>query len=202
MDETDGVLVGKSRSGTVLKRAPKPRMVRTGGVNPGVAEPAVDGNVTGWTNVSNDPLFSSGGPSPLDIRQGSANDCFFLSALADVAYQDPQLIKNEIRARGDGTYDVYFHTTTGWVDEHVDGNLPVNSSGQLEYAKLGQDGATWVPIMEKAFAYFRNAARGPSYSSIDFGWPSAAPWDLGAGSVQNYVLLRRRFPSSRWPPAR
>jgi hypothetical protein len=151
-------------------------------------EPAVDGNVTGWVNVSGDPLFAPGGPSPLDVRQGQADDCYFLSALAETAYQDPNQIEHLISEQANGTYDVDLYNGHNFVDENVDGYLPVNSSGGLEYAKLGQDNDTWVAIMEKAFTYFRNAAQSASYAAINFGWPSEALGDLGAVGIQNYNL--------------
>jgi len=132
-----------------------------------------------WQNFSNNPLFAAGGPSPNDVYQGGVGNCWFLATLAEVAQRDPSQISSSITQRADGTYDVLFHTSpTTMVDEHVDGKLPVNIHGNLEYARLGQDGCTWVAIMEKALTYFRNPGS-PSYSSIAGGWGSEALKDLG-----------------------
>jgi hypothetical protein len=161
---------------------------RHGRRSSGATEPATDSSVTGWTNVSRDPLFGSDGPSPLDVRQGQAEDCYFLSALGATANVDPGQIENLISERSNGTYDVYLFNGKNFIDENVDGYLPTTSNGSLEYAKLGQDNDTWVAIMEKAFTYFRNTAQAASYTAINFGWPSEALADLGAVAIQNYNL--------------
>ncbi len=153
---------------------------------PFTTEPAGT-NAASWTNVSSNPLFGPNGPSVDDVKQGGTSDCYFLAALSNVAYRDPALIRSDITQRSDGTYDVYFHKGTAIVDEHVDGWLPVNSSGTPVNAKLGQGGGTWVAIMEKAFCYFRNSAIAPSYANINFGWATEALPDLGATNVQNLL---------------
>ena len=148
-------------------------------------EPKVDSNVTGWKNVSSDPLFAPGGPSANDIYQGNVGDCWFVAALASSALHDPSLIEKDITERADGTYDVYFHTSaTTTIDEHVDGLLPINSSGGLEYAKLGQDNSTWVPIMEKALTYFRNRSIPACYSTISGGSGYEAFNDLAGNATE------------------
>jgi hypothetical protein len=93
---------------------------------------------------------------------------------------DPSLIEKDITQRSDGTYDVKFHSSPSkTVDEHVDGLLPLNGSGGLEYAKLGADNSTWVAIMEKALTYFRNQSIAASYNTINTGWGREAMSDLG-----------------------
>ena len=151
-------------------------------------EPATDGKVTGWYNASSLPLFSSAGPSPLDVRQGAASDCAFLSALADTAYEDPTRIRQEVSERSNGTFDVFFWTGRQWTDENVDGYLPTNRSGRLEYAQLGQGNDTWVAIMEKAFAYFRSPVGSPTYTSINNLWPRTPLSALGASGTTEYTL--------------
>jgi hypothetical protein len=144
-----------------------------------IAEPATNGYVTGWKNDSGDPLFGKGGPNINDIHQGDVGDCWFLGTLAEVAWRDPSLIRQDITERADGTYDVYFHTSTGTVDEHVDGWIPVNQYHKLEYAQLGQGNCVWVAIMEKALAYFRNQTIAPAYDTISNGSCLEALADLG-----------------------
>jgi len=115
------------------------------------------------------------------VAQGQVGDCWFLATLAETALRDPSTITNSIHQRADGTYDVLFHTsTTTTLDEHVDGKLPENYYGGLEYAKLGQSNCTWVPIMEKAFTYFRNRNIAANYATISGGWGSESMADLGA----------------------
>jgi hypothetical protein len=143
-------------------------------------EPKVNSDVTQWHDFSSNPLFAASGPSPKDVAQGQVGDCWFLATLAETALRDPSTIRNDIHQRADGTYDVYFHTsTTTTLDEHVDGKLPENAYGGLEYAKLGQSNCTWVAIMEKAFTYFRNRTISADYATIASGWGSEAIRDLG-----------------------
>src|SRR5438552_1663293 len=44
-----------------------------------------------------------------DINQGQVGDCYFLSALAEEASKNPGWIKQLVRARGDGTFDVWLY---------------------------------------------------------------------------------------------
>ena len=148
-------------------------------------EPKTNSAVTQWHDFSKNPLFNTGGPSMNDIRQGEAADCYFLATLAETALRDPNTIRNAISQRADGTYDVKFHTsTTTTIDYHVDGQLPEDAYGDLVYAQLGQGGCTWVPIMEKAFTYFRNRNIAANYATIDYGWGSEAMKDLGASPTE------------------
>ncbi|HEX4796345.1 MAG TPA: C2 family cysteine protease [Humisphaera sp.] len=143
-------------------------------------EPKTNWDVTQWHNFSSNPLFNGGVPSPKDVAQGQVGDCWFLATLAEVAKTDPYRIESSIFERADGTYDVYFHTSpTAMIDEHVDGKLPENKYGSLEYAKLGQGGCTWVAIMEKAFTYFRDRSSAPAYSTIAGGSAMESMKDLG-----------------------
>jgi calpain family cysteine protease len=137
-------------------------------------------------DVSSDPLFGPDGPSADDIRQGAAEDCYFLSALSETAQQDPGLIEQIVHQRRNGTYDVYFTESDGQVDDvHVNGQMPA-SNGRLTYAGLGQDNDTWVAVMEKAFTYFRNPAAAGSYSSINYGYPNESFADIGAVNIGDY----------------
>ena len=104
--------------------------------------------------------------------------------MSEIAKQDPNLIRHDISQRTDGTYDVYFHTGKSIVDEHVDGYLPDDQ----ETATLGTGNCTWVPIMEKAFAYFCSSTEGksiPSYSAIGGGnGGEALGWDGGTNVTE------------------
>jgi hypothetical protein len=150
----------------------------------GFVEPKVDSSVTSWKDYSKNMLFAPGGPSPNDVIQGALGDCWFLASLSEVAIHDPAAIKSAITQRSDGTYDVRFHTTkTTTVDEHVDGKLPMNGNS-LEYAKLGTQNCVWVPIMEKAFTYFRNRSTAAAYTTLNTGWGREALADLGGGYTE------------------
>lgn len=52
---------------------------------------------------------------PSDVNQDALGDCYFVAALASVAKQNPDLIKNNIQDNGDGTYTVtLYEKKTSW----------------------------------------------------------------------------------------
>jgi Calpain family cysteine protease/RTX calcium-binding nonapeptide repeat (4 copies) len=120
------------------------------------------------------PLFSKNGPHMNDINQGAIGDCYFLAGLGAIARDNPNALRQNIVDFDDGTYGVRL----GDSYYRVDNDLPVyNKSqgptdGNLKFAKLGQDGSTWVAIVEKAFADYRKGAN--TYASIDGGWMTEA----------------------------
>ena len=120
-----------------------------------------------WKNAQ-DELFAKDGPSKHDIHQAGAGDCYFLAALAAVAAQDPDAIRDMIQDNEDGTYSVrFFHESPSgsgdfqevWIE--VDKSLARNADGEEAYAQaLDTDGdkreEIWVAIVEKAFAVFND----------------------------------------------
>ncbi|HEY0477077.1 MAG TPA: C2 family cysteine protease [Kofleriaceae bacterium] len=119
------------------------------------------------TSFDDHPLFAAGGPSKDDIFQGSVGDCYFMSRLAAFAGADPELIRKTVAPLGDGSYAVRFQRNG--VDDYirVDSDLWADSTGKPLYARPGQGGAIWVPIIEKAFAIGRRDQA--SYPSISGG---------------------------------
>jgi hypothetical protein len=118
---------------------------------------------------ANGTLFGAGGPSAQDIGQGWLPDCYFLSALGEVATQSPQTIENMFIDNGDGTYAVRFfeydsvHNEWNPVYVTVNRMLPVlKQSGQFAFADWYQGGspvkftdtsaALWPALAEKAYA--------------------------------------------------
>jgi len=92
-----------------------------------------------------------------DITQGVVGDCYFLSALADVAYDSPATIYNMLIDNGDGTLTVRFFNGTKADYVTVDRFLPTNGNGTLEFAGIGQSvndptAKLWVALLEKAYA--------------------------------------------------
>lgn len=131
-----------------------------------------------------------GGVSYQDINQGTLGDCYFLTALADIAYNSPETIQNMFVDNGDGTYAVAFRNgkSTDWVT--VDGYLPAYLGTYLTYAGNGgyytdASNELWVPLAEKAYAQWadshrstRGSATSNSYADIDSGYVSDALKDL------------------------
>lgn len=54
------------------------------------------------------------GVKPQDIKQGGTGDCYFLSSMASLAQNHPDLIQNNIKPNPDGTYTVTFHVPPGF----------------------------------------------------------------------------------------
>jgi hypothetical protein len=141
------------------------------------AEPALlAGNV--YEAFANRPLFSTAGPTAQDVNQyinpkgGGVNgtgttldDSWLLAGLAAIAKEDPTVIEQNVVSFGDGTYGVKL----GSDYYRVDDKLPVNLYGETftAYASLGAQNSIWVPIVEKAFAYFASQGELPNYANLE-----------------------------------
>ncbi|HZK80487.1 MAG TPA: C2 family cysteine protease, partial [Humisphaera sp.] len=151
-----------------------------GALGGAAAEPGYDSQyAVGYQDFSSDPLFGPNGPTADDINQGANGDCYFLATLSDIARNDPGLIEQDIQATSNGDYKVKFENngTDTWVT--VDPSFPVDGYGNLAYAKLGSGNSIWVPIVEKAFCYFRDPSN-ISYQAIAGGWSEEAFADFGS----------------------
>jgi len=149
-------------------------------------DPAITSSASKYVNFADKPLFAPGGPSYTDIKQGSVGDCYFLASLAALSTTHPMLLQQSITPLGDGTYAVRFYKDGKEVYLRLDGDLPTNSSGQLVYARAGGGGSIWVPLLEKAYAFFRTGSN--SYTSIGSGWMSDVfPVLTGQGSTSRSV---------------
>lgn len=122
-----------------------------------------------YVNFASKKLFS--GIQYNDIAQGAVGDCYYLATLASFAQADTNIIRQMITDLGDGTYAVRFYDNAGKeVYVRVDADLPVYSGSNLAYAKFGPGNELWVPLVEKAYAFFRTGAG--TYASISGGWMS------------------------------
>jgi hypothetical protein len=113
-------------------------------------------------------------------------DCYLMATLSAMAQTDPNCIRQDITELSDGSFLVRFFQGSNADYVHVDATLPANGSGNLIYAQLGGGNSLWAPIMEKAFAVFRNGA--DSYSNIADGWMSEVYTDLGVQNTNGYFL--------------
>lgn len=137
--------------------------------NYNLADPTPHNSNDVLVNYGAEPLFASSGIDVTDVIQGGADDCFILGPLGAVAMQTPDSIRKLVVDLDDGTYVVRFYRTPLGSAEfvRVDADLYESSPGNLRYARLATGRALWVPIVEKAFAFFRD--REGSYPSIDGG---------------------------------
>lgn len=91
-----------------------------------------------------------------DIQQGQIGNCYFMSALAAVAKNNPEAIRKLIKDKGDGTFDVtlYAKGTKLALEPtivNVKPDFVTDSRGNLIYAGSG-DRELWVMLLEKAYA--------------------------------------------------
>jgi Ca2+-binding RTX toxin-like protein len=167
-------------NGTTVQNLGAPGLSRNGMT---LADPLKQSGDGGFlANFSANPLFSSAGPARDDIDQGAVGDCYFVAALSAVADTNPDLIRQTVVDLGDGTYAVNFHGALGTdVYVRVDADLWA-SAGTPTYANFGAQNSMWVPIVEKAYAFYKNAKG--NYGSINGG--NGAGWTpaqaLGVGS--------------------
>ena len=114
----------------------------------------------------NGPLFLVGVKSS-DVRQGAIGDCFFPSAVAAIAHQNPKAIENAItetrNAAGEREFNVKFYSRTGRMEMvTVDADLYTRSWGGPIYGTTtGQNDPAkmelWFPILEKAYAKWKGS---------------------------------------------
>lgn len=153
-------------------------------------DPLPDVNTVDLANFGDHPLFASGGPSKHDVDQGSIGDCYLLGPLSAVADATPESIQKLVVDLDDGTYAVRFWregvATAKYV--RVDADLWIKESNQsLEYGGLGVQGSIWLPIVEKAWAIFRQ--QDSAYSSISGGNASGSGTvAMGANNETNYTI--------------
>jgi hypothetical protein len=154
-------------------------------------DPTVTNDAYVYKNFSSSPLFV-GTPEMDDINQGSVGDCYWLAGLGALADTDPELIEQSVTELGDGTYAVRFYDNSYQeVYLRMDGDLPVRGSWStsLSYAKQGNSGEIWAPILEKAYAHYRYGEN--SYESLSGGWMSEVYRHVGGSSYSTYSLNYR-----------
>jgi hypothetical protein len=172
---TTDTIIG-STSGDVIQAVPGfTNAGATTTLNGGTfAEPRLLAN-NYYEAFANRPLFASTGPVAADVKQyinaktgaTELTDSWLLAGLAAIANEDPAAIENNVVDFGDGTYGVRL----GNEFFRVDNKLPVNQYGSVTtaYASLGTQASLWVPIVEKAFAYYETQHGAPSYATLNTG---------------------------------
>ena len=167
--------------------------------------PQLDSNYS-YQDDSGTPLYgATGTPQIADVNQGGTGDCYFLAALAEIAYQDPLTIENMIQANGNGTYSVEFqvngnpdyvtvnddfqHLPSGW--RYAGGNTAFD----------GGAGTLWSELIEKAFVQL-NEQQGAgdntsvnSYNGISGGWGEGLT-EITGQSFKTYAISTNSSASS------
>jgi len=120
-------------------------------------------------------IFGVNGPQMADVNQGRIGDCYVCSALAEVAYQNPQAIESMITSNGNNTYGVRFYVNGNPQYITVNNQLPNGGGLFLNGTDL------WASLIEKAYAQLQGGGDltgnstsyyGNSYATIgNGGWP-------------------------------
>jgi hypothetical protein len=135
------------------------------------------------------PLYGpSGAPTYQDVNQGYLGDCYFLSALGEIALKDPSAIESMISSNGNGAYGVRFMVNGQPDYVTVNSELPVMGAGYswangstLEFANGNSD--DWVGLIEKAYAELNaqtNAPHGMELNSASDSYEGIAGGNASA----------------------
>ena len=148
------------------------------------------------------PLYgSSGSPSYKDVSQGYLGDCYFVSALGEVALQNPSAIQNMITSDGNGTYGVRFYVNGQADYVTVNEQLPVMGGGYRwangstqEFANGTSD--NWVALVEKAYAQLNAQTSAPHGMALNSASDSYAGIAAGNGSSLTLITGQSETPTS------
>lgn len=133
------------------------------------------------TVVWQDPgHFFTDAAQPLDVIQGAAADCYFMAALASIAWAHPFAIAQRTRpTTADGTFatghavDMIPYFIGGkWTQYQVTELLPLQyPSGAYIYARADDLSEIWPCVYEKGYAQLRSGSNSdtPNMASLDYG---------------------------------
>lgn len=96
------------------------------------------------------------GAHPLDVRQGSIGDCWWIASMMAVAQANPELIERAITANPNGTYTVRLYDDGSPVDVVVTPEMVLWPDGSPAFVdnqvRGGKDYELWPLVLEKALA--------------------------------------------------
>jgi hypothetical protein len=141
-------------------------------------------------------LFVHKLPSLEGLKQGVLADCYFLSSLAGLVQRDPEKVRDMIRQRRDGSYDVTFPDGEQFhVPRLTDGILAISSSSG--------DNGLWPDVLEEAYGMHRvrdGQRRGYPFNALNFS-PAVYPMEVFTGHKTGHVWLHLH-PERRMSAAR
>jgi Ca2+-binding RTX toxin-like protein len=174
--------------GSSVRHLGAPGLSRNGAA---LADPVMEEDDSGTlVNFAGNPLFSGAGPSRDDIDQGGVGDCYFVAALSAIAGTNPDVIRQTVADLGDGTYAVNFHGVFG-IDVFVRVDADLWASGTTPiYANLGAENSLWAAVVEKAYAFYKDAKG--NYGSINGGngdgWTPAQALGLASSGFETELF--------------
>jgi Calpain family cysteine protease len=173
------------------------------------------GAAPGWTPASTHwqdiGEFTKNATVFSDCCQGAVGDCWFISALAAVAWSLPYSIVHRTHAESaaDESQHMnqlqFFHKGYGRDGPNdnpilvTDKLLVNNASNSLIYAYSRNAGELWPGIYEKAFAYWSGPEKNdmPNITSLSGGDPALALAQL-TGRKPQYFQVQPRTPDALW----
>jgi Calpain family cysteine protease len=167
----------------------------TGGQVVAVENGAGAGGVGTGTNWVDAGHFFTDAAQFSDPIQGGLADCYFISAMASVAWAAPLLIQertvpvaNNPSFTGSGALDVISFLSGGRHDIDASELLP-QQNGHWIYAHATDPSELWPGVYEKAFAMYKGNTTNqePNYSVVNYGDPVAALALLTGGSSSYYA---------------
>jgi hypothetical protein len=155
------------------------------------------GSGTGFNWIDPGRFFTDA-TSPLDAIQGALADCYFVAALASVAWARPYTIVQRTRqtdAAGQfatpGAVDlVLFWNGSSWDRVEVNELLPLQPpADNYVYVRSDDPTETWSAVYEKAYVMWRTGdqTNSPDYNPIAFGDTVAAAVALTGLSSTYYA---------------
>ncbi len=137
-----------------------------------------------------------------DPIQGAVGNCYFIAAIAAVAWASPYTIEHKVRATGTGETQrvnaIQFFTKGGGKDapskliEVTDDTL-VDTSNRPVYCRSNDGGEIWPAVYEKAFAKWitKNNTDKPDITRTAFGDPVKATAQLNNKTPRYYNTASR-----------
>uniref|UniRef100_A0A182LT86 Calpain catalytic domain-containing protein n=1 Tax=Anopheles culicifacies TaxID=139723 RepID=A0A182LT86_9DIPT len=139
------------------------------------------------TEIAPTAQFFVDGASRLDICQGALNDCWLLTAAANLTAH-PWLFKRVLPEDNSfsteqyaGIFHFRFWEFGQWVEVVIDDRLPTDSNGKLLFGRSANADEFWSALLEKAYAKFYG-----SYGALDGGTAREAMQDLTGGLTEFY----------------
>jgi hypothetical protein len=147
------------------------------------------GNANGWTPAgtswSDRGNFFNDVTEYNDPVQGAVGNCYFIAAIAAIAWATPYTIEHKVRATGTGETDrtnaIQFFTKGGGKDAatrlvEVTDNTIINAYNNPVYCRSNDAGEIWPAVYEKAFAkWITNVNHDkPDISQTAYGDPAKA----------------------------
>ncbi len=131
-----------------------------------------------YSSASN-PVFAAAGPSCNDVNQGYLGDCYLLSSLAEVAYENSGAITSMITSNGNNTYGVRFYVNG--AASYVTVNASLADGGSI--FNSGTD--IWASLVEKAYTQLQSSGVVTGNNSANYGnaWST-----IGNGGCPEYAL--------------